>query len=390
MKLKSFYRAAAVCAIATGLTFVATGPAAADPAAATTVAGAGSDTTQDVLDALAKSIGEPLMGSWNAIGGAALITPKNTTGCTNVSRPNGSSAGVAALRRSLSGTGSYPTTSATYAGTNPVPLGALCFDFARSSSGPGGNASPTGLLQYVPFGLDGVTVAVGPSSGADATAIRGSFTLTQLRTMYSQGLPQVGSDGATYDPNPADGTTGTAVHLKIPQAGSGTRSFFSSVMGISSSNPPTWVSDMFTPTAGGTAQSVQEHDGTAVRLDHNALMPYSTAVWIAQATGHNDRRDGAVLQTINGVAPISGGKLNTAFPGDLLREVYNVIPFAATTPGSNLYDIFVSTSQFSPVRLCNKTALITEYGFGLLDGVNTPHTCGEIDSALRAFDSTQF
>lgn len=396
MKPKSFSRTVAVCAVVAGLTLAAAGPVAADPASPpTTVAGSGSDTTQDVLDAIAKNIGEPLAGSWNATG-SSLITPKGTGACANVSRPNGSGAGVAALRRSLSGTSIpgtsptqfYPTTSATYAGTNPVPLGGLCFDFARSSSGPGSAANTAGLLQYVPFGLDGVTVAVGPATGPDATAIKGSFDLAELQALYSQGTPQVGSDGVTYDPNPADGTTGTPIHLKVPQAGSGTRSFFAAAVGINPTALPAWVSDTYTPTAGGAGGPVQEHDGTAVQADQNALVPYSTAQWIAQATGHNDRRHGARLQAVDGVPPIdANGKLNKAFAASLLREVYNVIPYAAVnSPGTNLHNIFVSTSPFSPLRLCNKTALITDYGFGLLDGTDPDyHTCGQIDPALRAY-----
>jgi hypothetical protein len=405
MKLKGFLVAAVSSAVLAGTVLGIAGPASADPTAVTTVAGAGSDTTQDVMDAIAKSISgtSNLIGSWNAVqtGGVAHgpITPKSTTACTNVSRPNGSGEGVTALRRSLSGTTGYPaTTTATYAagaGATVPALGSQCFDFARSSSGPGANAAPTdGLLQYVPFALDGVTMAVGPASGASATAIKGSFTLTQLQSMYSTGAPAVGTDGVTYDPNPADGVTGTSIHLLVPQSGSGTRSFFAGVMGINATTLPAWVSDQYTPTAGGAAASVEEHDGTAVQQDHNAIMPFSTAQWIAQATGHNDRRHGAVLQNVSGVAPIdTNGKLNESFPSALLREVYNVIPFSATTASGsnvNLFNIFVSPSTVNPNRVCGRTSLITEYGFGLLTSAPKGHTCGQVSSDLRAFNATQW
>jgi phosphate transport system substrate-binding protein len=402
MKLKSFLVAAAGSAVLAGTVLGIAGPAAADPAAPTTVAGGGSDTTQDVMDAIAKSISGTAntIGSWNAILGTSVhgpITPKSTAACTDISRPNGSGEGVTALRRSLSGTTGYPaTTTATYAagtGATVPALGSQCFDFGRSSSGPGANAAPTdGLLQYVPFALDGVTMAVGPATGTSATQITGSFDLAELQSMYSTGTPAVGSDGVTYDPNPADGVTGTPIHLLVPQSGSGTRNFFAGVMGINATTLPAWVSDQYTPTGSTTPASVQEHDGTAVQLDHNAIMPFSTAQWIAQATGHSDRRHGAVLQTVSGVAPIdANGKLNESFPSALLREVYNVIPFSATTAtGTTLFNIFVSPSTLNPNRVCGRTSLITEYGFGLLTNAPKGHTCGQISSDLRAFNTTQW
>src|SRR5882672_1309493 len=139
MKLKSFATAAAIAAGITAIAIGLAGPAAADPSAVTTLAGAGSDTTQDVLNAIATNIGPStgtkLVGSWDATPVHTDITPKSTAACTNITRPNGSGEGVNALRRSLSAT-------STAAGlTHPVPLGSGCFDFARSSSGPGANQS---------------------------------------------------------------------------------------------------------------------------------------------------------------------------------------------------------------------------------------------------------
>lgn len=404
MKLKGFYVGAAVCAMVAGVALGTAGPAAADPPnPPNTLAGAGSDTIQDVLNALALSIGpkgHELVGSWDAFqpGSSPIvthdaITPKNTVACTGVSRPNGSGEGVAALRLSLAGTSGFPSASlATYPGSKLPTPGSRCFDFARSSSGPGTNASATGYLQYVPFALDGVTLAVGPASGTNATNIHGSFTLAQLQAMYKNGTPEVASDGVTYDPYAGDGVTGTPIDLLIPQPGSGTRSFFAGVVGINATTLPDWVSDHYTPTAGGASQAVEEHDGTAVQQDRNAIMPFSTAQWIAQASGHNDRRHGAVLETVDGVQPVdNSGKLNESFPGALLREVYNVIPFSATTAtGTDLYNVFVSPSTLNPQRLCNLKSLITEYGFGLLDSAPKGHTCGQIDPAFRAFDDTKF
>ncbi|MDQ7911136.1 hypothetical protein RB614_42270 [Phytohabitans sp. ZYX-F-186] len=382
MKLKSFIGAAGACALAAGVMVGVAGPAAADPAGPSTsinVDGGGSDTTQDVMNAIANDAG---YSSWNALNpttGAAhdLIDTKTTAACTDISRPNGSSEGVAALRRSLSA-----TSTATYPGATWA-AGSGCFDFARSSSGPGGNASPQGLLQYIPFALDGVTVAVGPASGADATVIGGTFDLAELQAMYSAGTPAVASNGVTYDPRTDDGLTGTEIHLLIPQPGSGTRNFFAGAMGINATTPPAWVRDTFTPTAGGAAQSVQEHDGTAVRLDHNALMPYSIAQWLSQQSHPAiDRRDGARLQNIGTLSPFdsTGLRLNTQFHPSLVREVYNVISRAAVDAGTSntLNTIFVGSNPL--VGVCSFTGRITEYGFGTIGS-----RCGVVDPNLRAF-----
>lgn len=384
MKLQSFIGAAGVCALAAGVMVgLAAGPAAADPAGPTTsieVDGGGSDTTQDVMNAIANDAG---YSSWNALNpttGAAhdLIDTKATAACTDISRPNGSSEGVAALRRSLSA-----TSTATYPGATWA-AGSGCFDFARSSSGPGANASTSGQLQYIPFARDGVTVAVGPLSGTDATAIGGTFDLAELQAMYSAGTPAVATDGVTYDPRTDDGLTGTEIHLLIPQAGSGTRNFFSTAMGISSTAPPTWVKDTYVPTAGGAAESVQEHDGTAVRADHNALMPYSIAQWLAQQSHPDlDRRDGARLQNIGTLSPFdaTGVRLNTAFHASLLRDVYNVISRAAVDAGPTniLNAIFVGSNP--AVGVCAPSSgRIAEFGFGSIGS-----RCGVVDPALRAF-----
>jgi len=371
-----------------GLALGPVGRATADPASFPTVlAGAGSDTTQDVLDAIATNIG-PVggtqeVGAWDAFKPGTNvvtrddITPKAAVKCTNVTRPYNLYS-TDALRRSLSGTAAVGGLTSTAGGMSPhpVPLGSGCFDFAQSSIFPGVKANSVGLLQYVPFGKDALTMAVGPGTGTNMTAIVDSFTLTQLWTLYSSGQP-VTVNGRTYDPK---GETGIPIRLLVPSLNSGDRTFFASVVGINPFTIPAWVHDTYVPAGGGPPQPVWDNNGTAVELDHHAIMPFSVAQWISQANGHNDRRHGAVLQTIDGVAPISSGKINTSFSRDLMHEVYNVIPFSATTATtSDLFKVFVATS--GPFRLCGQTATITNYGFAPL----TAHTCGQIDPALRAF-----
>ncbi|MFD0745455.1 hypothetical protein ACFQ1L_29310 [Phytohabitans flavus] len=414
MKLKSFIGAAGVCALVASLMVGVAGPAAADPSGPSSpinIDGSGGPTTQDVMNALASQIG---FSSWDATAPSSLITPKiaiaspATVPCGTIARPRTDFDGVVALRRSLSGLpttlppplpANYRNTTATYNNgiANP-PFNSRCFEYSRSASGPGLNASPTGLLQYVPFGIDGLTVAVGPASGANATLITGTFTLPQLQTMYSTGAPVVASNGVSYDPvdahNPADlpAPGSTAIHLLLPPPGSATRTRFANVLGFNPFVLPPWVKDTY-----GAGLSVPENDGSAVAADRNAIMPYSIAQWLAQqgrAGTPIDRRNGARLQSIGGISPLApnGVHLNPNWHSILVREVFNVIPFAATTAGpgtgylNDLWEIFVDTSN-TPFSLCRRTSMITSWGFGLLP----TGRCGKAtDPALRAFGDSQW
>src|SRR5262249_32450329 len=148
----------------------------------------------------------------------------------------------------------------TNGGAAPLPHAGLgCVDIGRSSSGPGALASTTGPIVYVPFALDAVAGSTGPASCPGTTCaayqytytngttqtvtatptpslITGAdlFTFNDLKTMYDTcGTITVG--GVTYDPNGAAGNT--KIDLYIPQAGSGTRSFWISALTIPSPLP---------------------------------------------------------------------------------------------------------------------------------------------------------
>jgi len=87
------------------------------------------------------------------------------------------------------------------------------------------------------------------------------------------------------------------------------------------------------------------------------------------------------------VAPTTTGTggnllLNTAYP--IRREVFNVIPQSAVASGL-LHNLFVTASS----QVCSDTTDIQKYGFGLLSST-TPHLCGAVDSALRAFGPSTF
>jgi hypothetical protein len=365
-----------------GLVAGVAGPAAADPV--TTLVGVGSDTTQDVMDAVAIQIGGGVLGSWDAVNPVDHVTAHEAiapkAGCT-MTRPNGSGEGVTALRQAL---------GSTVAGLADRPEPG-CVDFARSSGGPGTNASVTGQLVYVPFALDAVATATGPATataGAVATNITDAnlFTVADLQTMY-QTCTGVTPSGATKQYVP-DGTVTDAthqpVHLYVPQSGSGTRAFWLQQMGLSTSGSlPACVHDTF--TLNGTSTIVQEHDGTVFATDANGFGPFSIAQWVAQRNGHNDRRHDAVLHNANGVAPLSGTALNPAYP--IKREVYNVVSFSRVTSTATADRQFVSIFAGSTSATCANAANILSYGFGLLNTAPLGHTCGQIAANLRAFDT---
>ena len=128
-------------------------PAQADPTTPPfpTLAGAGSDTTQDVVGGLT-TLAPTVVGSWNAVGSATIQTK---SGGPAFQRPNGSGDGVYALSMSAgAGTGLY----------NSVNIAGQ-LDYARSSSGP--SSSYVGSdLTYIPFAIDAVTsIAIHPVTG---------------------------------------------------------------------------------------------------------------------------------------------------------------------------------------------------------------------------------
>ncbi len=144
--------------------------ASADPKQFSAFIGTGSDTTQDVLNALSGHLnganftpvqssagtGQRQIISFDATppaGGAQdCITTK--TGAPNFNRPNGSSQGTRALSRSLDATG-YGTAACG----GPKNIAGLV-DFARSSAGPTSGEIAAGTqLTYVPIARDALSFA---------------------------------------------------------------------------------------------------------------------------------------------------------------------------------------------------------------------------------------
>jgi ABC-type phosphate transport system substrate-binding protein len=306
--------------------------------------GVGSNTTQFVLDQISLDYNKTVKASashlysWDAVGSAKIATK---AGCKLIARPNGSSAGVAAL------------TANTTDGK-----GRFCVDFARASSGRPSTAPPLGKngIAWVQFARDAVTYATRTAShgGTDAP---GNLTTADLTKIYTcapgaRNWRAFGGKNATIKPF-------------LPQSNSGTRSFF--LKAIHVKNP-----------GGCVTTGPEENEGTNKALNNAAVIyPFSIGSYVEQAfhsgPGQNKFGSNQVgvlgLDKINGIAPLSGnGKvINHAFAASSFgRSVYNVVRLQpgkiAILPG--LVPIFGSKAQKG--FLCSSPAAakdIANYGF---------------------------
>ncbi|MCU4672509.1 Ig-like domain-containing protein [Microbacterium fluvii] len=383
-------------------------PASADPADSTygTLVGVGSDTTQDVLGGLSTAIGGTSglrLASYDATGGAQIVT---RAGGAQIFRPNGSGQGRDALRVAIGqSAGATGTTFSGAAGTwGAETVGQI--DFARSSSGaPATEVASDGTLAYIPFARDAVSYAVSSDSklpalsygsasdAVDASGVGPNTLYAIYRNVVDSVVVDADGDfvalvkASAY--TAAAGQTEHAINAYIPQAGSGTRSFWIGKFGITE----TAIADSTFPLKaiyGPSNSAVQEHDGSALVGDPYAIAPFSVAQWVAQANDVSaDRRHGAVLGELGGVAATTGSgasfALNPEFATSaatkaLTRLVYNIVPSAqADDPDSKTNWMFVGKGSL----VCSNKEVISRYGFGLLTDASGPSACG--DTSVRAY-----
>jgi len=336
------------------------------------------------------------IASYDALGGQKITT---RNGGTEIFRPNGSSNGRDVLRVAIgNATGTSLTVNGNaYTWASADTLGQV--DFARSSSGAGANAVAGGVLTYVPFALDAMTYATSADSlipnltkgsSADEISVSGVGVAT-LWSIYNGRVTKVvtNADGdyvKVVDNSyvAADGETLNTIHALIPQLGSGTRSFWLAQVGITEAmitNATVPATDVYGPSN----LPVQEHDGSGVEGDRFAITPFSVGQWVSQANGIQgvtDRRNTAVLRSLNGQAPTTGSgtdyELNSSYSA-ITRKVYNIVPSAlADDPNSKINWAFVGTGSL----VCSQKDVIKAYGFGLLTGSGA-NACG--DTSVRAY-----
>jgi ABC-type phosphate transport system substrate-binding protein len=413
---------AAATALAVGL-----GPAAnADPMSTPglqTLTAVGSDTITPLLDEGGINTSDPggctpsnpdagtlvedynatspthAVASWDAVNpctGTADETITTKTGCS-LERPDGSSAGIAALDLNQTST----SNSKDY-----------CIDFARSSRAPN---TTTAEDAFYPFAQDAITWS-DPTVSGETNPQPKTLTLTQLTDIYNctdTNWNQVGGKKAP-------------IGVVIPQSGSGTRSSFLGDLGITATSEPCWQNG--TVVVGGVTDVIEENTGLSpgnvaqftTTQDFGTtcasgcaaaddIFPYSIGDNIAQAPaaggvgGHANSIWGhgnLVLNKISGEAPIktaSSGKesINPDFPVTFDRLLYLVTRNGCFVSG-DFSDVCLPTSTggfpgpapayevsgiakfFSWVcKNATSKADIASYGFTKLSG-KTLATCGEL------------
>lgn len=295
-------------------------PASADPTPQPKdIVGVGSDTSQFALNYLADGVvtGGLFVAGYNAAASARLVsfdalkadgpaTVVLKAGTAPIARPNGSTAGKNAL----------------YGAGNNVNV-----DYARSSSGPNSAQNAAGLW-HVPFAVDGLKLAVATTTNAPA-----AITPAQLVGIYN---------GTYTNWNQIGGANGVIVPM-IPQAGSGTRSFFTDQLKAANGGVDVVLA--------ASVVEVQEHDATPVAGNANAVAPFSTGRF-ATATG---------IKLVEGAGSFAAN-----------RALYNVVRAADLTKPW-FTGIFGATGF-----LCSGGAsdLISASGFQQLAGSRRGGVCG--------------
>ncbi|WP_279580946.1 substrate-binding domain-containing protein [Fodinicola feengrottensis] len=229
---------------------------------------------------------------------------------------------------------------------------------ARSSGGPRVGTDPSGNAVYDQFALDAVSFATFGSAPLN-------LTLTQIRSIYNCNVTD-------WSAIAGSGKTGT-IHRYLPQAGSGTRSFFIATIlgGTFAPNSATCPLD----------ESLQENDATGVAAANQstALMAYSAGQWVYQNVGEFhavDKTAGNWIGTIAGVAPATGDGATATINASAVKDgsfVGSRGLFFVTDNrlGANFTAAqrVVGLNQTGVSPLCNGdvSSVITDLGFVPLD-----------------------
>nr|MCW2727423.1 hypothetical protein [Aeromicrobium sp.] len=297
----------------------------------TDLVGVGSDTIEIVMHDVANAFNQTAAASTGKIASFAAapageIVPR--TGVTAITRPNGSGSGKNLL---------HATTN------NPA------VDFARSSSSLSTAENSDGLKQFA-FAVDGLKLAV---SSTVATHAPSTITAADMVNIY-KGSYKTWGEIPGYDGS----APGATIKPYVPQAGSGTLSFFQTQLQAANGGAPVVLA--------ATVGESQEHDPALIRENADAIAPFSTA-----------RAEG-----------LTSVKLVRGFSAR--RAVYNVVrgsDIAVTTPGSKgakLLDVFGPSGY-----LCSPAAktVIEAAGFDQLATSSTQQggQCGQALSTAVSY-----
>jgi ABC-type phosphate transport system substrate-binding protein len=284
--LKIYRRTGTIAAGAIAISLVLTGPAHSDPKFLpdnNDIVGVGSNTTEFLLNDLAGAFngakvgGSRRLASFDAEGSATIVLRKGTD---PIPRPNGSSAGIDELQANTD------------------------VSFARSSRGP--NATGDEGTSFYPFAKDRLSYAYAkPNSNVNL-----NLAATDLFAIYTCAA----TDWSDF------GMPAGHIAAKVPQPGSGTRSFFLASIGETEQQLQDAISQ---PDNVCDVSEVEEHDPNAVIGDPNAVAPFSGARYKILPK--------AIKKKI-------GYAANEGAPFNVSRNVYNVIRTADTASLGKYFD----------------------------------------------------
>jgi hypothetical protein len=232
----------------------------------------------------------------------------------------------------------------------------------------------------------------------------GNTAEVSLINIYKGNITKVITDEATGDfikleaptYTPAAGEVSNTINAYIPQAGSGTRSFWISTVKITEQNITDGVTAAKDITPGGIA--VQEHDGTAVGNDPYALVGFSISQWVAQTNGVAPKRTaGAVLRSMGSLeATVVTDNVYATAPtwSAIKRPVYNIVPTALIN--ADVENAYTRAFRGTNSLVCQSQTVIQKFGYGLLsysgtdavDGLTAGGNatiCGNITEANRVY-----
>jgi ABC-type phosphate transport system substrate-binding protein len=307
-------------------------------------------------------------------------------GCKKNIRPDGSSDGIKDML-------SYGNTSYTYKGKKHT---APCIDFARSSRPRKGGSSGDPPLKsgvgFVTLARDDVTYATTSNSYWP-----NNLTNTQLVEIFGCEIPAKNGDpansfGAMFGNAEAGKHAKTLFDVLLPQAGSGTLSFWmETALGFSGDDEPTCgaAAKLKTDQQPEENEGTNKLFGTAKHPNPAAIYPFSVGVYLAQefhsaACGKKpsktqnmfgcDQNGVLNLRDINGVSPTAKGPGKTLvtnitkFSDQFRRFLYDVVRTnAAGDMPSYLEGILGPKGYY-----CKQAKVLATYGF-----VSTP-ACGLI------------
>ena len=405
--------------IGSGLTLGSgTTPVSADPTQLNALVGMGSDTTQDVMNAMAgfnygqnyKAINSGASSNYrHLISFDAAPAQSASDNCVTpvingptFTRPNGSTAGRKALYAG-SGLSTAGWTGVDFVKDDLSVIGTCgtavnisgAVNFARSSSLKSGTGTD---VVFIPMGRDAVTFAsYRPGGGTPVT----SLTRKQLIDSYDNATLEVIND-------PDGSGTLTIVPCGI-QTSSGTHSFWrDTVVKSDASKEALAVATCLTAGA-----RLQESKGDLLKArgdtldatlnDFVVIVGFSAAAYIAQANGvsaPNGYADitiggisddseagtgGATLGSpVSGVAPtlVPNGTFYTSAGHG--RDVYNVIRrslIVNTGTGVLLNNAYTSLFATASSQVCTNTAVLNKFGFASIGN------CGDYTTNLKAWDT---